>query len=557
MSTAVESAFPVLDQEQMLAVAQIGDFVTFACDDVLFAQGTKDYPFFVIKSGTVRIVEQVGEDQRAITTHGVGQFTGDVDMLTGRSSVISAIASGPVEAYRLCAYRLRRLLNECSLFGDMLLEAFQIRRKLLEQSGFRGVRLIGQANTQETSRLREFFYKNHVPHTFFDASSSAGEEELSTLGALSAPRPVVHCNGHTLSQPSLTKVAECIGISRDVDGQLFDLVIVGAGPAGLAAAVYASSEGISTLVIDSVGPGGQAGSSSKIENFIGFPSGISGSDLANRGYLQALKFGTHFIAPITVEAIEQRENGEHHLRLCTGQTVRARCVLIATGVTYRQLDLPGCQRLEGAGVYYAATSVEARVCEKSTVVIVGGGNSAGQAAMFLAQHADAVKLVIRGEDLSKSMSAYLCKRVLKHPKIELISNSEVVCIHGEQFVAAVDIKDKKTGEIQTQSCVGLFTFVGASPNSAWLPSSVQLDEKGFVLTGSAIMTSSESPAASWPLERNPCELETSVPGILAAGDIRAGTTKRCGFAVGDGSLAVTCVHRYLNELAPQYAAATL
>jgi thioredoxin reductase (NADPH) len=469
-------------------------------------------------------------------------------MLTGRSAVVSAIANEAVEVYRLCATRLRRLLNECPLVSEMLLNAFLLRRKLLEETGFLGVRLVGNSNTHESSRLREFFYKNHVPHTFFDATSPEGLEQLSELNATNQPLPVVHCNGHTVSNPSLTRVAECIGISRDVGGRLFDLLIVGAGPAGLSAAVYASSEGINTLVVDSVGPGGQAGSSSMIENFIGFPSGISGNELANRGYLQALKFGTQFSAPINVEAVEQDMSGEHHLKLCTGQIARARCVLVATGVTYRQLDVPGCQRLEGAGVYYAATTVEARVCEYSTAVVVGGGNSAGQAAMFLAQNAESVKIVIRGDDLSKSMSAYLSKRVLNHPTIELITNSEIVCIHGRDHVEAVDIQNMKSGEIKTLRCAGMFTFIGASPNTQWLPTAVQLDEKGFVLTGSAIPISPEGIASNWPLERSPCDLETTVPGILAAGDVRAGTTKRCAFAVGDGALAVTCVHRYLNDL---------
>ncbi len=321
----------------------------------MIEQGQKGYPFYVIQSGYVRIVERCEDRETLIVDHGPREFTGDVDMLTGRSAVISAIAKEKVTAYKLCAQRLRKLLNECPTVSDMFLEAFQIRRQLLASSGFVGVKVIGQSNTPETSRLQEFFYKNHVPYTFIEASSEDGCEQLQRLQSTDAALPIVSCNGHTLGNPSLSQLAECIGISSDVNGKLFDLVIVGAGPAGLAAAVYATSEGIKTLVIDSVGPGGQAGSSSKIENFIGFPSGISGGDLANRGYLQALKFGAQFIAPITVKSIETQPSGEHHLHLCNGQTARAVCVLVASGVTYRQLGVEGCRKFEGAGLYYAAT----------------------------------------------------------------------------------------------------------------------------------------------------------------------------------------------------------
>mgnify|MGYP003112634798 CR=1 FL=1 len=549
MNFSKQIAFPVLDPPQMQSVAEIGELVCFSPNEQMISQGSRDYPFYVIKSGEVRIVELVGDVENPITTHRAGQFTGDVDMLTGRSAVISAFANGAVEAYQLCAVRLRQLLNECPRFSDLLLDAFQARRELLPHTRFMGIRLIGKPNTHETMRMREFLYKNHVPHTFFDANNAEGVEQLRILGVVDKPLPIIHCNGHTEVEPTIEKIASCIGISRDIDSQLFDLVIVGAGPAGLAAAVYASSEGVKTLVVDGVGPGGQAGSSSKIENFIGFPSGISGGDLANRAYLQALKFGTQFTAPITVDEIYQDESGEHRLKLCTGQVARARCVLVATGVSYRQLDLPGCQRLEGAGVYYAATSVESRVCENSVAVVIGGGNSAGQAAMFLAQSAAQVKMVNRGADLSEGMSSYLSQRVTNHPKIALIPKSEVVQIHGDRCVEAINIRNSRTGDTTLHACSALFIFIGATPNTKWLPPTIKRDSNGFILTGSALHDLSHGAELSWPLDRAPYDLETSVPGILAAGDVRSGTTKRCGFAVGDGALAVTCVHRYLNDLA--------
>ena len=535
-------AFPAFSEAQLEIARKIGERVAFRPNEVLILQGQKDYPFFLIESGTVRIAEKSAAGELEIATHGPGQFTGDVDMLTGRSAVISAIANETVEAIRLCSGKLRKLLNTAPEVSETLLEAFQLRRKLLEASDFVGVRLIGDYNKRETTRLREFFYKNHVPHTFYEATSKAGESQLECLRAAELELPVVHCNGHTVGNPSLPTLAECIGISRDVDQQLFDLVIIGSGPAGLSAAVYAASEGIKTLVVDSVGPGGQAGSSSRIENFIGFPSGLSGGDLANRGFLQALKFGAQFIAPITVRSIELTEDREHHIQLCTGQTARAKSVLIASGVTYRQLEIPGCRELEGAGVFYSATSVEARICDNSTAVVVGGGNSAGQAAMFLSNTAQRVKIIIRGNDLGKSMSDYLCSRVLSHPNIDVITNTDLTKISGLDHVESIETTNNQNHERTKLDCGGVFVFVGAKPHTDWLPKEVQLDAKGFVLTGSAIDES------QWPLDRVPCDLETSIPGILAAGDVRSGSTKRCGFAVGDGSLAVACVHRYLVDL---------
>ena len=546
MSNLAEDAFPTLDEEQLSVVAQLSELVEFEPNQFLIRQGQKGYSFYVIRSGSVRIVELCGEKETLIVNHGPGEFTGDVDMLTGRSAVISAIANERVVAYQLCSVRLRKLLNECPSVSDVLLKAFQIRRKLLADSNFVGVKLVGQANTAEASRLREFFYKNHVPYTFYESTSNQGRDQLQELKAAELALPIVHCNGHTVSNPSLPKLAECIGISRNVDGKLFDLIIVGAGPAGLAAAVYATSEGINTLVIDGVGPGGQAGSSSKIENFIGFPSGISGAELANRGYLQALKFGAQFIAPISVKSIETQPTGEHHLHLCTGQVARAVCVVVASGVTYRQLGVENCRKFEGAGLYYAATSAEARVCDDATAVVVGGGNSAGQAAMFLANTSREVKIVLRSDDLSKSMSAYLCERVLNHNKIDVIKNSEITEIHGERCVEAITIQDHKAEGAKRIECRGLFCFIGAQPHTEWLPSGVLLDDKGYVRTGSSIPKTQLG--SHWTFDRPPCDLETTIPGILAAGDVRSGSTKRCGFAVGDGSMAVTCVHRYFATL---------
>jgi len=542
-NTCESLAFPQLSVEQIKLVAAMSELVEFADGEFLFEAGEKEFPLFVVKSGNVEIVEYSTGLPKSVITHREGEFTGDVDMLTGRSAFVSAVARGQTSVYRVANENLRKLMSEIPDLSDMLLTAFQIRRELLEETGFVGIRVVGSAASKDTLRIREFFYKNHVPHTFFDIADSEGQEQLKQLSVTEADIPVITCGAHKVIKPSLGSVAECLGISREVEKDSYELVIVGAGPAGLAAAVYAASEGLHTLVIDKVGPGGQAGSSSRIENFIGFPAGVSGAELANRGYLQALKFGAQFTAPVSVESLETDGAGEYHLQLCTGQVVRARSVLIASGVSYRQLDLEDCERLEGAGVYYSATSVEARVCRDGTAIIVGGGNSAGQAAMYLAQHAKKVLLVIRGSDLAKSMSSYLCNRVLNHPNIELVKDTELACLNGEARLHSVTLKNRKTGSEEEVNCAGLFIFIGARPHTDWLPASVKLDSKGFVVTGSMLESDEQ-----WMLDRPPCDLETTMPGILAAGDVRSGTTKRCGFAVGDGSLAIACVHRYLGGL---------
>jgi len=294
------------------------------------------------------------------------------------------------------------------------------------------------------------------------------------------------------------------------------------------------------MVLDTVGPGGQAGSSSKIENYMGFPAGLSGVELANRGYIQALKFGVTFNAPVSVNGVVRREDGTFELPLCSGQVARTRAVLVATGVSYRRLPLENCARLEGAGVYYAATSVEARVCRGALAVVVGGGNSAGQAAMYLADHAKSVKLILRGDDLYKSMSSYLADRVQKHPKIEILHHTEVEGLAGDAHLQGVTLRNNRTGKREHHDCAALFVFVGAKPATEWVPDGIARDSKGFLLTGSAAQSSGK-----WPIPEAPCELETSMPGVFASGDVRSGTTKRCAFAVGDGALAVTCVHQFL------------
>lgn len=538
---ADRTAFPKLSDDEIKELAVRATCREFEDGEALFEAGEREFDFFVVKKGRLEIVENSSGEPRTVTWHGPGEFAGDIDLLTDRPAVVSAIARDGCEAYCVPRGDLRRVLAEIPGLSEKLLVAFQRRRELLVTSGFQGVRVIGPARTEETLRIREFLYKNNVPYTFFDSDADEGRELLAKLKMADAPLPVVACSKQVSSRPNLRTIAEHLGLRRRVNRKEYDLAILGAGPAGLAAAVYAASEGLKTLLIDPIGPGGQAGSSSRIENYMGFPSGVSGTDLANRALLQALKFGAEITAPFEAVGLE-RDGRRHVIRLCDGGAVHTRVVLVATGVAWRAVDTEGCDRLRGAGVYYAATSVEARGCVGGSVVIVGGGNSAGQAAMYLADHAKDVKLVIRGDDLGKSMSDYLVKRIEASEQIEVVKRTVVTCAEGESCLEQVTLENVDSKERNTLPCAGLFIFIGAKPHTEWMPENVGLDAKGYLLTGAE---AARSPF--WTLDRDPCPVETTLPGVLAAGDVRSGSTKRVAFAVGDGALAVTCAHTLLAQ----------
>jgi thioredoxin reductase (NADPH) len=415
---------------------------------------------------------------------------------------------------------------------------------MLEHSGFVGVRLLGRLGDPAVTEIREFFDKNKVPHTWVDTDTLDGKTAMDKLDVAPDQLPFVACPlGSRSPRPTVARLAECLGLKRPIRSEPFDLVIVGAGPAGLAAAVYGASEGLSTLVLDRFGPGGQAGTSTRIENYMGFPAGLSGADLANRGYLQALKFGAELVAPVEVRSLTT-EGKIHRLELDDGQVVSGRTVLIATGASYQRLPVAGCERWEGAGIYYSCTAVHARSCRDGRAAVVGGGNSAGQAVMFLAENTAGARLLLRGGDLRKSMSDYLAKRIERHPKIEIFRHVEVDAVEGNGTLTGLGLRDMRGGGTHALDCPAVFVFIGARPRTDWLPPSVAVDPKGFILTGADAARS-----GFWPLaEREPCTVETTCPGIFAAGDVRSNTTKRVAFAVGDGALAVTCAHRVLGEL---------
>ena len=537
-------AFPSLTDAEIEGVAALAKICSFADGEPVFQAGQRGVPFYVVISGEIAIVDESRAEPTTIVVHRPGEFAGDVSLLTDRPVAVSAYARGACRAYCVSQAELRRVIQEVPDLSDKLMEAFQSRRIMLERSGFVGVRVFGHLGDPDLTLIREFFDKNKVPHTWIDADDAEGKAALNSLGVTPEQLPFVACNRGTRSpRPTVTRLAECLGLKRQIRTEPFDLVIVGAGPAGLAAAVYGASEGLQTIVLDRFGPGGQAGTSSRIENYMGFPAGLTGADLANRGYLQALKFGAELVAPVEVRSMTC-ENRIHRLVLDDGQVVSGRTVLIATGASYQRLPVAGCERWDGAGIFYSCTSVHARSCYDGRAAVVGGGNSAGQAVMFLAEHTNGVALLLRGGDLRKSMSDYLARRIERHPRVEVICNVEVDAVIGNHAITGLRLREIRDGSFRDVHCSALFVFIGAQPRTSWMAQSIAVDAKGFILTGADAAKSGR-----WPLtEREPCTVETTSPGVFAAGDVRSGTTKRVAFAVGDGALAVTCAHRVLTEI---------
>jgi len=540
-------AFPTLDEAQIRQLAQCtaAEPKLFRDRQTLFAVGERDFKFFIIKSGEVEIVDYSGDEPRLVVIHRKGEFTGDISHLTGLPSVVSAIARGDCEVYEVLPDWLKRALNQCPGISDIILQAFIARRQLLRESAdFVGLRVIGSRYSQDTFRIRDFLTKNRALFTWVDVETDPQVDRLlKEFGITEADTPVVAC-GHMLllRNPSNEKLADAIGIHLPLDHAVYDLLVVGAGPAGLAAAVYAASEGLQTAVLDGTAPGGQAGSSMRIENYLGFPTGITGTDLAGRAILQANKFGARLSVPTAATRLEF-QNGYAIVPVNGGEPIAAKCLLIATGAEYRRLDVKGCEQFEGRGVYYAATPAEAKLCQGGQVLVVGGGNSAGQAAVFLAEHVRQVLLLIRGDDLNKNMSSYLVRRIEQTSNIELLRNTTVRQMDGDGHLSSVEIVDSRTGQQRKVETPAVFSFIGASPRTDWLPGEIERDEKGFVRTGAAAAQSSH-----WTAARTPFLLETSRPGVFAAGDVRAGSVKRVASAVGEGAMAVQFVHEYLKQM---------
>jgi thioredoxin reductase (NADPH) len=533
--------FPRLSEEQIHRIAAIGNRRQTREGEVLFDLGQTNRPFFVVLAGTVEI-RASGEQQ--IVVHGAGEFTGELDMLTDRPSIVRGQVSSAGEVLELDRGQLHRLVQRDSEVSDVILRAFILRRMAIIQDQFGSVVIVGSRHSADTLRLKEFLSRNGEPYSSMDVEEGAGVEALLDRFRVGvAETPVVICHGtRVLKNPSNDELASCLGWEVACEPEaVHDVVVVGAGPAGLAAAVMAGSEGLDTLVLEASAPGGQAGSSSKIENYLGFPTGISGAALAGRATVQARKFGAGIAIPRQVESVDCRR--PYSVQVEGHGAVRARTIVIASGARYRKLSLPNLARFEGNGVYYAATNIESNVCGGEEVIIVGGGNSAGQAAVFLARTARRVHVLVRREGLAATMSQYLIARIEQTPNITVHPRCEIVALEGDDQLERV--RWREGGEREEAHAIRhVFSMTGAVPNTSWLKGCVALDEKGFVKTGPDVDPAERS---AFPNRRSPYQFETSRPAIFAVGDVRASSIKRVASAVGEGSMCIQLVHRVLQE----------
>ncbi|MRX10517.1 FAD-dependent oxidoreductase [Pseudoduganella sp. FT25W] len=534
--------FPTLSEEQFDVLLRYGERQRFAAGTVLFRQGDRHISMYVIISGSIEVERGSALGSTIIGTHGPGMFTGEMGALAGRAAVATARVVTDSELIVIDEESLRTLVISEAALSETIMRAFILRRVAYMQDQTGGVVVFGARDSQQTLVLRHFLNRNGQPAAYFDTNIAADDEAhklMTRFGVTADDIPaVVMLNGEVLRRPTLRQLADGIGISPDrIDGRLFDVVVVGAGPAGLAAAVYAASEGLSVAVLDAKAPGGQAGSSSKIENYFGFPTGITGQALAGRGLSQARKFGAEVAVPVAVSAVKC-DSSDYDIEIDSGEKLRARSIVIASGARYRKPNLPELERFEGRGVYYSASFMEANFCADEEVVVVGGGNSAGQAAVFLSAHAKHVHIVVRSGGLAASMSRYLIQRIEASPKITLHTHKQIVELRGTDRLESI-CWQSAGGEPREAPARHLFLFLGAEPSTAWLNDCVLLDDKNFVLTGPDV------PAERWPLERQRHFLETSRPRIFAVGDVRSGSVKRVAAAVGEGSAAVASLHQAL------------
>lgn len=547
-------AFVKLDDYQLSLLEPLGRRSIAKRGDVVYKAGQRDVGLTVVLRGEIQVVERRDDVEQELAVAHARDFIGDVAMLQGTSTLATArVTSDDAEILYVPAHELRRVLAEIPKVSKPIVDALIMRRRRLRRDReFAGLRLLAARGARDGHQLDDFLDKNHIPHRLIEFESEQGQALSNRLHLTTRDLPVlITPAGAPLRRPSLREVAQVAGLLRPLALQdeteiLSDVTIVGAGPAGLGAAVYAASEGLKTVVLESYAPGGQAGSSSLIENFFGYPTGISGGDLTWLAQLQAYRFGAKFSTPAQVLTLRYNTDGEY--RACIEiegcpAILRAKAVLIATGADYRRLDAENRERFEGAGVYYAATALEGQICRNETVIVVGSGNSAGQAAMFLSEGAAKVLLVIRGHDITKKMSDYLSRRVQAQSNIEIVYQTEIRKMLGDQRLEQVELENTRTGERRTVKTPAVFSMIGARPCTEWLPPEIERDEKGFIKTGADV---AEAPA--WrENKRRPAPLETSLPGIFAAGDVRSGSVKRCAAAVGEGGMAVAGIHMSLTS----------
>jgi thioredoxin reductase (NADPH) len=539
--------FPILSKAAIDRIAVHGKYRPVQRGEILVEQGQETSHFYVVLSGDLDILQSFDGGERVIVTHHPGQFFGDVHLLSGRRSVVRARMANDGEVLEVSREALQELVQTDSALSEILMRAFILRRVELLSGGLGDVALVGSAYSAGTLRVREFLTRNGYPHAYLDLEKDpAAQNLLERFQVSPSELPVLICrNKAALRNPTNSQVADCLGLNEGIAREAVrDVLIVGAGPAGLAAAVYATSEGLKALLVETKAPGGQAGSSSKIENYLGFPTGVSGAELATRAFNQAQKFGAQMIVARGVKRLAC-DRKPYALELDDGSRLMARTIIIATGAEYRKPALPNLDSYEGRGIYYGATFIEAQICGDSEVAVVGGGNSAGQAAVYLSQTARHVYMLVRSE-LAETMSRYLIRRIEETPNITVNLHTEVVALNGAERLESIRWRNKDTGEERTCPIRHLFLMTGAFPNTTWLTDCLALDDKGFIKTGSDIDPETLT-KFKWPLKRPPQLLETTLPGVFAVGDVRAGNVKRVASAVGEGSISIHLVHRVLAE----------
>ena len=576
------NAFPKLTDDQVERLKRLGRVEDLPKGAPVFAAGDRTVDFFVVLSGCIEITddsacgEAVGECPEVITVHGEKGFTGELDLFSDRKILVGGRMGADGTVIRLDRAQFREMMTAEPDVGEVVMRAFILRRVGLIHHGQGGAILVGRRDSSDTLRIERFLRRNgHPLKTLYTGAPGEGEGDTSAEarcvldhhGFTDADAPVVVCaDGRVLTKPGNAEVADCLGLTEVPDaGRVYDVAVVGAGPSGMAASVYAASEGLSTVVIETEAPGGQAGTSSRIENYLGFPNGVSGGELAARAQFQAQKFGATLTIPRVATKLEVgfdgddgREEHGYTLHLDAGPPVKCRTVVVASGARWRKLDLKNEQRYEGSGLHYAATAIEAGLCDGKEVAVVGGGNSAGQAAVFMSRHAKCVHVLVRGPALASSMSDYLVRRIEASDRIKLHPCTEVTAVDGDEWLRRVTWTNSDTGESETRPIEHVFLMIGATPNSDWLAGTALRDGRGFVLTGADVTTADESVSdnggcPAWPLDRKPYALESSLPGVFAVGDVRADSVKRVASAVGEGSVCVQHLHRVIEQ---QRAAAT-
>ncbi|MFD8382750.1 FAD-dependent oxidoreductase [Streptomyces sp. NPDC059679] len=544
-------AFPRLTEEQIGSLAEHGRRFPVEPGEVLIREGERAAEFLVVLSGSVAVVEDFGgPGERVLRVHGQGRFLGEVGLLSGQVAFTTTRAGEAGEILSVPVDRMRVLVARDPGLGDLVLRAHLGRRALLVGAGA-GFRVIGSRYSPDTGRLREFAARNRLPHRWTDLEADQeAEAALRRFSVRPEETPIVIWRAReVLRNPSNAELARLIGLTAPPAAEegRCDVLVIGSGPAGLAAAVYGASEGLSTVVMDAIATGGQAGTSSRIENYFGFPAGISGAELAELGVFQAHKFGAAVRVPAEATALAP-DDGRYRVALADGGEVISRSVVLATGARYHRLDVPGIERLESTGVHYAATVYEAQQCRADPVAVVGGGNSSGQAALFLADHVPRAYLLVRGADLTAKMSRYLIDRIERHPRVKVLCNTEAREVIGEDALRGVVVENNLSGERRKLDVRALFCFIGAVPRTAWLAGSLALDDRGFVVTG-APARARAGPAVWEGHDRGSMPLETSLPGVFAAGDVRSGSVKRVASAVGEGAMAIHHAHEHLSHLA--------